>query len=527
MASSSSSRVVTTLAGNFGRLWKRGHESFSPNTRRILSVQGEGATAYLQGLVTCDLTQPPNPPREEEDDEKVDKQIPVAVDQGDDDDDDDDVDSAAVKEDIGVDFSDHLRAACFLDNKGRILTDSLLWKVDETQYYIDVPTETADPLLAHMKQFILRRTKVKVKDETNGKSGMSSHVIFGTLNSRKTPPGYLASVDPRHPSLGMRILSLDTSKGQEFTKMMDKGGFGKCPGTYNLIRKLAGVAEGMELKGKVAAEANQEFLNAVSFSKGCYLGQELTARVHFTGAVRKRIMPIMITNINMQVPRPWLIASQIQKQQYQQQQKEEEEEDALLEELPSTSTNNDNNSSSSKSGGSNINNPLSLSPLPRLSSSVAASMIAGMSGSPAVVDEKEEVDDDNENNTNTKDEVLQAQTELLFNELQTTYKVGDKIYDTKDGKTIGQIVALPEEGTNVLLAQMRLDKVGLLTPPSKKRKPKKDGVEEDDDDDDDPGWKHINKISIGEASGSNPLRFLPYLPLWWPKIDSSNGKAKE
>ncbi|OEU19697.1 Aminomethyltransferase folate-binding domain-containing protein [Fragilariopsis cylindrus CCMP1102] len=493
---SSSSRVVTTLAGNFGRLWKRGHESFSPNTRRILSVQGEGATAYLQGLVTCDLTQPPNPP---------------------------------LKEDIGVDFSDHLRAACFLDNKGRILTDSLLWKVDETHYYIDVPTETADPLLAHMKQFILRRTKVKVKDETNGKSGMSSHVIFGTLNSRNTPPGYLASVDPRHPSLGMRILSLETSKGEEFTKMMDKGGFGKCPGTYNLIRKLAGVAEGMELKGKVAAEANQEFLNAVSFSKGCYLGQELTARVHFTGAVRKRIMPIMITNINMQVPRPWLIASQIQKQQYQQQQKIKEEEDALLEELPSTSTNNnDNNSSSSKSGGSNINNPLSLSPLPRLSSSVAASMIAGMSGLPAVVaEEEEEVDDNNENNTNTKEDVLQAQTELLFNEIQTTYKVGDKIYDTTDGKTIGQIVALPEEGTNVLLAQMRLDKVGLLTPPAtKKRKPKKDGVE-DDDDDVDPGWKHINKISIGEASGSNPLRFLPYLPLWWPKIDSSNGKAKE
>jgi folate-binding protein YgfZ len=523
---SSSSRVVTTLAGNFGRIWKRGHESFSPNSRRILSVKGDGATAYLQGLVTCDLAQPPNPPREEEE-EEVDKQIPVVDQEGD----DDVVDS--VKEDIGVDFSDHLRAACFLDNKGRILTDSLLWKVDETQYYIDVPNDTADPLLAHLKQFILRRTKVKVKDETNGKSGMSSHVIFGTLNSRNTPDGYLASVDPRHPSLGMRILSLDSSKGAEFTKMMDGGGFGNCPGTYNLIRKLAGVAEGVELKGKVAAEANQEFLNAVSFSKGCYLGQELTARVHYTGAVRKRIMPIMITNINMQVPRPWLIASQIQKQQYQQQQKvveeEDEDEDALLEELTSTTTNNN-----SKGGGSNINinSPLSLSPLPRLSSSVAASMIAGMSGSPAVVDEEGD-EDDKENidaNTNaaSKDEILQAQTELLFNELQTTYKVGDKIYDTKDGKTIGQIVALPEEGTNVLLAQMRLDKFGLLTPPATKRKPKKDGEEEDDDNDDDgPGWKHINKISIGEASGSNPLRFLPYLPLWWPKIDSSNGKAKE
>jgi tRNA-modifying protein YgfZ len=33
-------------------------------------------------------------------------------------------------------------------------------------------------------------------------------------------------------------------------------------------------------------------LNGISYSKGCYLGQELTARTHFTGMTRKRIFPI-------------------------------------------------------------------------------------------------------------------------------------------------------------------------------------------------------------------------------------------
>ena len=33
---------------------------------------------------------------------------------------------------------------------------------------------------------------------------------------------------------------------------------------------------------------------AVSFSKGCYLGQELTARTHHTGVVRKRVMPVSL-----------------------------------------------------------------------------------------------------------------------------------------------------------------------------------------------------------------------------------------
>ena len=33
----------------------------------------------------------------------------------------------------------------------------------------------------------------------------------------------------------------------------------------------------------------------VSFSKGCYLGQELIAKTHFTGVIRKRVMPITLT----------------------------------------------------------------------------------------------------------------------------------------------------------------------------------------------------------------------------------------
>ena len=34
----------------------------------------------------------------------------------------------------------------------------------------------------------------------------------------------------------------------------------------------------------------------VSFNKGCYLGQELVAKTHHTGVIRKRIMPFEIIN---------------------------------------------------------------------------------------------------------------------------------------------------------------------------------------------------------------------------------------
>jgi len=441
--------TVTSLAGNFGRIWRPGHESFtagSSSARRILQVQGAGATTFLQGLVTSDLLHAPTPPREE-----------TMLDPS----------SSDDESHVPVEFSDKLRPTCFLDNKGRILTDSLLWKIDETKYFVDVPEETADQLLAHLKQFILRRVKVKVKDTSDE---MTSHVVFGTLNAQGTPDGFLSAVDPRHPSLGMRILSLSPEATSQLEPMM-KTAFPTAPGTYRVVRKLAGVAEGAELQGKIASETNQEFLNAVSFAKGCYLGQELTARVQFTGAIRKRVMPVFLMDLNMELPRPWLLASQIQQGRTP---------DDILDEQ--------------KLKGA------SLPRLPRMSPSAAGSIVGMMSGPSAPSDVGG--DDEDEKKEEGDAAALVAQSANLMKRLQEL-KGGEKMVDSKDGKTVGQIIAPPEPGTNVVLAQMRLDRVGLLG----------DGV-----------WTHTNKVKIGDLG---ELRYLPYLPLWWPEIDPESGKAKE
>ena len=41
-------------------------------------------------------------------------------------------------------------------------------------------------------------------------------------------------------------------------------------------------------------ESNLDFVGGVSFSKGCYLGQELTARTYHTGVTRKRLVPVTL-----------------------------------------------------------------------------------------------------------------------------------------------------------------------------------------------------------------------------------------
>lgn len=172
----------------------------------------------------------------------------------------------------------------------------------------------------------------------------------------------------------------------------------------------------------------------------------------------------------MEVPRPWLWASQVQQGK-----------------LPEGATPDDQD----------------LPRLPRLSPSAVGSIIGVMSQGGGDTKEMDGEDKMTDETTTTAQEQLAAQSVALMETLQDL-QAGDKLVDKEDGKTIGQIIAGPEPGTNVILAQLRLDRIGLLG----------QGV-----------WKHTNKVQVGNLEGD--YRYLPYLPLWWPEIDRENGKAKE
>jgi folate-binding protein YgfZ len=83
---------------------------------------------------------------------------------------------------------------------------------------------------------------------------------------------------------------------------------------YEVFRLLNGLPESEELEGHIPLEYNLDLLNYISFTKGCYIGQELTARTKYRvisipfpslpplshpdlkGVVRKRVVPFIIAD---------------------------------------------------------------------------------------------------------------------------------------------------------------------------------------------------------------------------------------
>jgi folate-binding protein YgfZ len=105
------------------------------------------------------------------------------------------------------------------------------------------------------------------------------------------------SEDPRLPNFAWRLLSLELLP-QTAT-----------PEDWDRYRLHAGVPDGskdLESDRTVLLEAGFDELSGVSWSKGCYMGQELTARTKYRGLIKRRLVPVTVDG---PMPQPGTLVS--------------------------------------------------------------------------------------------------------------------------------------------------------------------------------------------------------------------------
>ena len=168
------------------------------------------------------------------------------------------------------------RWAGLLTPQGKALFDFFLWADPSTgsgqsDVLIDCEVDQAEALVRRLSMYRLRR-KISIKVDS------ALGVFWGMAADKGVP-------DPRLPELGVRWIAPIAPDNADVSAF------------YRNHRLSQGVAEGVAELGSDATlwlEANAAELNGVSFTKGCYVGQENTARMNWRAKVNRRLRVVPI-----------------------------------------------------------------------------------------------------------------------------------------------------------------------------------------------------------------------------------------
>ncbi len=194
--------------------------------RRLLRITGEGARAFLQGLVSNELHRLEAPDGE------------------------------------------RIVYTALLTPQGKYLADFFVI-ADGEDLLLDVAAELAEDLQRRLTMYRLRKPLTIKADPLQVRRGTGP-----------APAG--AQADPRHPALGWRLYG--TEGGDDGTD-------------WDALRVAHCIPEsGIELipNESFLLECGFDRLNGVDFRKGCYVGQEVTARMRHKTELRKGLVTVEV-----------------------------------------------------------------------------------------------------------------------------------------------------------------------------------------------------------------------------------------
>ena len=211
---------------------------YKNSNSRFLSIEGEDRSEFLQNLITNDINK-------------------------------------CSKENILY--------SCLLTPQGKFISDFFIFKKDE-KYLIETHSFFYEKLLKKLSLYKLR-SKIFINEITN----LNSYSIFGDLI--KDVDTIIFSTDPRNKNIGNKLIhkSKHPKILSGFSEINEK--------KYHeiLIQNTVPLSHfDLEENKSLLLENNFENLNSISWQKGCYIGQEITARMKYRALLKKRIYSLKV-----------------------------------------------------------------------------------------------------------------------------------------------------------------------------------------------------------------------------------------
>ncbi len=194
--------------------------------------------------------------------------------------------------------------SAFLTAQGKFLHEFTIFEDGEGEdggFLIDCEAERLDDLKRRLSIYKLR-SKVTL-DDLRGSHAVLALFGADALGALGLPaePGRAGrigagpvAVDPRHAGLGARAI-LPRAEVEE--NLRDAGFAPAILADYDRRRIPLGLPDGtrdLEVERTILLEAGFDELSGVDWQKGCYLGQELTARTKYRALIKKRLLPVEI-----------------------------------------------------------------------------------------------------------------------------------------------------------------------------------------------------------------------------------------
>lgn len=215
--------------------------------RGLLAVTGPDAVAFLQGMVTCDMA----------------KLSPA-----------------------------HSLFGAHLTPQGRMIDSFLVYQLGG-KIILDCGKDRLMPLAKSLHHYQMRYNVAfeDLSDDYDVFASLKAHELTAGITTATENKG-IAVVDPRLVALGSRYI---------LPKGTVKDVHDKLEYHHHRIKLAVPDAHDFIREKTIAGEYCLEFLNGVDYKKGCYIGQEMTARTHFRTAPKKRVVQVKYDKIPPEV----------------------------------------------------------------------------------------------------------------------------------------------------------------------------------------------------------------------------------